>query len=274
MPTRMGVWGQTDVVIRWVDEAGEPACQLDDAGHTLHISTWMDGVAQHAVQGADLVVDESGISAWNGADRGVYTLEALPWAWTLVVDDAEVTKGGHADPGLAFQKASEVAGQPRSCGVSGRASWRQVGGVHPRIGSGPGLLGPGPTCGVGACRWRGGTRPIGPAQCAGQRCLLAGGSTRVLRTTFAVGRPRARAGFGVAHGARCLGVRHRVFSRKCDLRPQVLGPKIGLPRLVFSVGVGARGVVDNVGGTKGTMAQLGGHRPGGQPLSGLVLVLG
>ena len=33
----MGAWGQTDVVIRWVDEAGEPACQLDDAGHTLHI---------------------------------------------------------------------------------------------------------------------------------------------------------------------------------------------------------------------------------------------
>ena len=62
----MGVWGQTDVMVRWVDEAGQPACQLDDAGHTLHISTWMDGVAQHAVQGADLVVDESGISAWKG----------------------------------------------------------------------------------------------------------------------------------------------------------------------------------------------------------------
>ena len=86
-------WGQTDVVLRWVDEAGEPACQLDGAGHTLHISTWMDGVDQHAVQGADLVVDESGISAWNGADRGVYTLEALPWAWTLVVDDAGSRQG-------------------------------------------------------------------------------------------------------------------------------------------------------------------------------------
>ena len=70
----MGVWGQTDVMVRWVDEAGQPACQLDDAGHTLHISTWMDGVAQHAVQGADLVVDESGISAWNGADLG-----STPW---------------------------------------------------------------------------------------------------------------------------------------------------------------------------------------------------
>ncbi|MGB2228571.1 MAG: hypothetical protein ACPHZB_03515, partial [Flavobacteriales bacterium] len=89
----IGAWGQTDVVIRWVNEAGEPACQLDDAGHTLHISTWMDGVAQHAVQGADLVVDESGLSAWDGADRGVYTLEALPWAWTLVVDDAEPRRG-------------------------------------------------------------------------------------------------------------------------------------------------------------------------------------
>ncbi|MGB1943747.1 MAG: hypothetical protein ACPHSC_07630, partial [Flavobacteriales bacterium] len=45
------------------------------------------------VQGADLVVDESGLSAWDGADRGVYTLEALPWAWTLVVDDAEPRRG-------------------------------------------------------------------------------------------------------------------------------------------------------------------------------------
>ena len=61
-------WGQTDVVIRWVNEAGEPACQVDEAGHTLHISTWMDGVAQHAVQGADLVVDETGISTWNQAE--------------------------------------------------------------------------------------------------------------------------------------------------------------------------------------------------------------
>ncbi len=88
----MGAWGQTDVVIRWVDEAGEPACQLDDTGHTLHISTWMDGVAQHAVQGADLVVDDSGLSAWSRADRGVYTLEALPWAWTLATTSSLSSK--------------------------------------------------------------------------------------------------------------------------------------------------------------------------------------
>ena len=86
-------WSQTDVVIRWVDEQGQPACQSEGAGHTLHVSAWMDGVTQQAVQGADLVVDETGISAWNGAGSGVYTLEALPWAWTLVVDDAEPRLG-------------------------------------------------------------------------------------------------------------------------------------------------------------------------------------
>ena len=107
-------WGQTDVVIRWVDEAGEPACQLNGAGHTLHISTWMDGVDQHAVQGADLVVDESGISAWNGADRGVYTLEALPWAWTLVVDDAESRQGDTLTLVWPSRRPLKLRGNPAS----------------------------------------------------------------------------------------------------------------------------------------------------------------
>ena len=107
-------WGQTDVVLRWVDEAGEPACQLDGAGHTLHISTWMDGVDQHAVQGADLVVDESGISAWNGADRGVYTLEALPWAWTLVVDDAGSRQGDTLTLVWPSRRPLKLRGNPAS----------------------------------------------------------------------------------------------------------------------------------------------------------------
>ena len=270
----MGVWGQTDVVIRWVDEAGEPACQLDDAGHTLHISTWMDGVAQHAVQGADLVVDESGISAWKGAEPGVYTLEALPWAWTLVVDGAEARGVDTLTLVWPSRRPLKLRGNPAPVvypeahpGARLAAFTRELELAQDSLDLdqlvGLGLVGGG----------------VERAQTALRSALdscrfLAGGSTRVLRTTFAVGRPRARAGSGVAHGARGLGVRHRVFTKTDNPRPQVLGPKTGLPRLVFSVGVGARGVVDAVGGTKGAMAQLGGHRPGGQPLSSLVLVLG
>ena len=49
-------WGQVNLHIRWVDSEGSPACQRPEAGHTLHVSSWVDGVTQTAIQGEDLVV--------------------------------------------------------------------------------------------------------------------------------------------------------------------------------------------------------------------------
>ncbi len=82
----LGLGAQSDVVLRWVDEAGQPACQLPEAGATLHVSEWMDGVTQTAIQAEDLVVDSTGTCIWPQVASGVYTLEALPWAWTLLVE--------------------------------------------------------------------------------------------------------------------------------------------------------------------------------------------
>ena len=87
----LGLAAQSDVVIQWVTEAGEPACNLKDAGHTLHVSAWVDGVTQTAIQGEDLVVDSTGHCTWPSVEAGVYTLEALPWAWTLVVEPWRAT---------------------------------------------------------------------------------------------------------------------------------------------------------------------------------------
>ena len=87
----LGLAAQSDVVIQWVTEAGEPACNLKDAGHTLHVSAWVDGVTQTAIQGEDLVVDSTGHCTWPSVEAGVYTLEALPWAWALVVEPWRAT---------------------------------------------------------------------------------------------------------------------------------------------------------------------------------------
>ena len=270
----MGAWGQTDVIIRWVDEAGQPACQLDDAGHTLHISTWMDGVAQHAVQGADLVVDESGISAWNGADRGVYTLEALPWAWTLVVDDAEPRRVDTLTLVWPSRRPLKLRGNPAPVvypeghpGARLAAFTRELEVAQDSLDLdqlvGLGLVGGG----------------VERAQTALRSALDSAASWQVDRLeSFA---PHSL--WGDLARAQVLEWRMGLGASASDTAflagqttsdPRSWGQKLGFPRLVFSVGVGARGVVDNVGGTKGTMAQLGGHRRGGQPLSGLVLVLG
>lgn len=77
---------QSSLVIHWVDANGNPACNVPEAGYTLHVSSWLDGVTQTAIQGADLVVDSLGWCSWPDVDPGVYTLEALPWSWTFVVD--------------------------------------------------------------------------------------------------------------------------------------------------------------------------------------------
>ena len=82
----VSTWGQSDFVIRWQDDLGNPACELPAAGHTIHVSAWLEGVTQTALQGVDLVVDERGICSWPEVQPGVYTLECLPWSWTLMVD--------------------------------------------------------------------------------------------------------------------------------------------------------------------------------------------
>ena len=82
----VSTWGQSDFVIRWQDDLGNPACELPAAGHTIHVSAWLEGVTQTALQGVDLVVDERGICSWPKVQPGVYTLECLPWSWTLMVD--------------------------------------------------------------------------------------------------------------------------------------------------------------------------------------------
>lgn len=80
-------WGQVDLRLHWVDPEGAPACHRPEAGYTLHVSSWVDGVTQTAIQGADLVVDSMGWCTWPEVEPGVYTLEALPWAWTFLVDE-------------------------------------------------------------------------------------------------------------------------------------------------------------------------------------------
>ena len=81
-------WGQVSLHIHWVDSEGEPACLWPEAGHTLHVSSWVDGVTQTALQGEDLMVDSTGWCTWPEVQTGVYTLEALPWSWTFLVDEA------------------------------------------------------------------------------------------------------------------------------------------------------------------------------------------
>ena len=84
--TCLMMWGQSNVVIHWIDTEGNPACQSEAAGHTLHVSSWVDGLTQTTIQGADLMVDSTGWCSWPNVEPGVYTLEALPWAWTLLVE--------------------------------------------------------------------------------------------------------------------------------------------------------------------------------------------
>ena len=55
-----GMFAQTDVVIRWVDEQGQSASQNELAGIVLHVSSWLDGVTRDAVQSEVLVVDSAG----------------------------------------------------------------------------------------------------------------------------------------------------------------------------------------------------------------------
>ena len=86
----LGAWShvaaQVDLVIEWVSADGTPACDVPQAGHTLHVSSWVDGVTQTAIQGADLVVDSTGQCQWNQVESGTYTLEALPLSWTFLVE--------------------------------------------------------------------------------------------------------------------------------------------------------------------------------------------
>lgn len=99
-----GMWAQTDVVVQWMDEKGNPACQSPSAGHTLHVSAWIDGVTQTAIQAEDLVVDSTGTCFWPGVASGVYTLEALPWSWTMVIEpQAEVDTVTLIWPSRPFQ---------------------------------------------------------------------------------------------------------------------------------------------------------------------------
>lgn len=81
-----GMFAQTDVVIRWVDEQGKSASQNELAGIVLHVSSWLDGVTRDAVQSEVLVVDSAGWCQWPQVADGVYNLEALPWSWTVVVE--------------------------------------------------------------------------------------------------------------------------------------------------------------------------------------------
>ena len=57
-------WGQVSLHIHWVDSEGEPACLRPEAGHTLHVSSRVDGVTQTALQGEDLMVDSTGWCTW------------------------------------------------------------------------------------------------------------------------------------------------------------------------------------------------------------------
>ena len=93
------VLAQTDVVIRWVDEQGEPASQNELAGIVLHVSSWLDGVTRDAVQSEVLVVDSAGWCQWPQVANGVYNLESLPWSWTVVVED---WKGGTGKDSLTL----------------------------------------------------------------------------------------------------------------------------------------------------------------------------
>ena len=43
-----GMLAQTDVVIRWVDEQGEPTSQGELGGTVLHVSSWLDGITRDA----------------------------------------------------------------------------------------------------------------------------------------------------------------------------------------------------------------------------------
>ena len=91
-PDTMAV-AQTDVVIQWVDEQGESASQNDLAGIVLYVSSWLDGVTRDAVQSQVLVVDSAGWCRWPDVADGVYKLEALPWSWTVVIEDWEGSNG-------------------------------------------------------------------------------------------------------------------------------------------------------------------------------------
>ena len=66
-----GMLAQTDVVVRWLDEQGEPASQNELAGIVLHVSSWLDGVTRAAVQSEVLVVDSAGWCQWPQVADGV-----------------------------------------------------------------------------------------------------------------------------------------------------------------------------------------------------------
>lgn len=83
---------QPDLVLHWVTEAGAPVPADSTKGVTLHVSRWVDGMSRQFIQGHDLVVDDSGWSRWPDVDEGVYTLECLPWSWTLVVEASETKR--------------------------------------------------------------------------------------------------------------------------------------------------------------------------------------
>ncbi len=125
-----GASAQSDVFLQWLDESGNPACELPDAGSTLHVSAWLDGVTQTAIQAEDLVVDSTGTCLWPQVLTGVYTLEALPWSWTLVIEpQSEVDTMTLIWPSRQFQrlrknpsKVKYVEGHPGSA-VDSLSSW-------------------------------------------------------------------------------------------------------------------------------------------------------
>ena len=109
-----GASAQSDVFLQWIDESGNPACELPDAGSTLHVSAWLDGVTQTAIQAEDLVVDSTGTCLWPQVLTGVYTLEALPWSWTLVIEpQSEVD-------------TMTLIWPSRSCWAENRITWLSV----------------------------------------------------------------------------------------------------------------------------------------------------
>ncbi|MDA0728511.1 MAG: hypothetical protein O3B70_02785 [Bacteroidetes bacterium] len=77
-----GFNAQTDVVFHWVHADGEPV----EGGEVLRVGAWIDGVSRQAIQGPELLVDDEGLIRWPAVEDGVYTLEWLPWAWTILVE--------------------------------------------------------------------------------------------------------------------------------------------------------------------------------------------
>lgn len=84
-----GLNAQTDVVFRWIHANGDPV----EDGEVLRVGAWVDGLSRQSIQGPELLVDDMGLTRWPSVDDGVYTLEWLPWAWTIVVEASCAQQG-------------------------------------------------------------------------------------------------------------------------------------------------------------------------------------